>query len=243
MRSRGFRAVVATLTAAVAVVVAAESARAGLLVSESSLVLSADERVGTVTVVNKDLTEKVVQISAKAWTQADGEDRFGPTPDMIVVPRVVKMAPGGTQTVRVGFRGTIDPARESDYRLFVSEVPSKILSAGAVNLAFTLSIPIFVQPKFRSEPKLTWTFARAPKDRVAISVTNAGTAHAKISDLEIFGPSPQSPLVDGLFERYVLPGSTATETMPVRGGLPSTFAFKARVNGTFVDGNAAVGKP
>src|SRR5258708_4011549 len=51
----------------------------------------------------KDLVDNL-QITTRFWTQANGNDVYYPNQDLIVAPPIMKIQPGNTQIVRIGWR-------------------------------------------------------------------------------------------------------------------------------------------
>jgi fimbrial chaperone protein len=130
---------------------------------------------------------------------------------------MIVVQPGQRQMVRLVRVGTglNPPAVEAAYRVVLDELP---LQGDAQGVQFVLrySIPIFVSPpeaasdgatRKPSSPALEWSLRRLGDD-LFLTATNAGSEHAKLTEVNFSPRNGQAiTLGDGLYG-YVLPKAT-----------------------------------
>lgn len=183
------------------------------------LTLSADQPAGMLTVRNSSDEETVVQLQANTWSQHDGADVLEPTRDLIAVPPLFTLPPGGSQVVRVGLRRPPDAAGELTYRLLLREVPPQPEDGFAgLQVALNLSLPVFVVPVGGAEPEPEWWLERDDSGAVRFGVGNRGSAHLQVRSVNLEGPDGRRIEGQGL-PVYLLPGQR--RSWPLASGLPS----------------------
>lgn len=133
-----------------AMMLASQSAFAGLKISPIQLFISekTKKRSVTLTLDAKAVpAAKIFEMSAVKWTQnANGEDILEPDPSVIINPKNFVIQPDGKQIIRVGFSqalGAMNLNQEGTWRIIFSEVPA-ITQETAVNFLFNISVPLFV---------------------------------------------------------------------------------------------------
>lgn len=160
---------------------AASSAHAG---SFSVSPIRADLKSGvlseTITVTNEAPTRLRVLVKLVEWTQdANGNDVYTDSSDLVYFPRQMDIEPGAKRLVRVGAKAPAQGA-ERAYRLFIEEVPAP--SAGpvtAVNFYFRFGVPVFVTPATAApQPEFQATLAAG---KLALQVRNTGRQHFRAS--------------------------------------------------------------
>jgi len=150
----------------------------------------------------------LVQAEVMAWSQRDGAEVLEPSQDLIVSPPVFKVAPGAAQTVRVGMMRPNDAARELTYRLFLQEVPPPMRPGEQeLRVALRLSLPVFIQPRGKVAPQLTWRAARGPQGAIVLSLTNSGNAHVQAIDCRLYDGN-NALIAESNLGGYVLPGQS-----------------------------------
>lgn len=115
--------------------------------------LTPARRVVSVTVTNTSSRPMTYQAQTVAWTQSEGADRYADSADLLVVPPVADIAPGGSQIFRVTLRRP-ESAREVAYRLIFEDVTEDIsppADGATVRLQFRHSLPVFVGPVSNSK--------------------------------------------------------------------------------------------
>lgn len=150
----------------------------------------------TVQVMNNGQEPVLMQAEAIAWTRVGGQDKDGPTSDLIVNPPVFTIQPGQTQVLRVGLRRNQERQDEGTYRVILREVPlpradDLLQVSGSVRVLVTMRVPVYVAPAqvHRSEQ---WHVERAPNGDVLAQVTNNGNVHLKIGELRLQGANGQA---------------------------------------------------
>jgi fimbrial chaperone protein len=162
------------------------------------------------TVRNQSDEETVVQLQANAWSQQDGADVLEPTADLIAVPPLFTLAPGGSQVVRIGLRRPPSPRSEMTYRLLLREVPPPPADDfTGLQVALNLSLPVFVLPSAVAEPEIRLRLARSAEGDAELQLSNAGNAHVQLRQVRLTGPGGDSIEGRGL-PIYLLPGQSRT---------------------------------
>jgi len=102
-----------------------------------------------------------------------------------------------------------------------------------VQYVLRYSVPVF--EGVSGTPQLKWAGAPS-REGLELTVSNAGTAHAQIRELNLVQPGAAAlPIVPGLLG-YVLPGATMHWTIALPAGANATNAsLKALVNGDPTD--------
>lgn len=180
------------------------AAAAALGVSPMRLDLPPDRPTASLTVRNNDSVPVMIQVQPLAWPANLPTDQLGATRDLIAVPVLATIPPGGQQVVRVALRARADLARELTYRLLVSEVPQE---AGAgrsgVRFALRFSLPVFVTP-LRSAPAVIWSLLPSGGG-YALEATNRGNAHLQVQKVQL-GEGAGARLLEG--SAYLLAGTS-----------------------------------
>jgi fimbrial chaperone protein len=221
------RAAFATVLAACCGTLLAPTLRAASLsVAPVRVELAAARATQALTLRNETDAPMLVQAEVREWTQAEGEERFATTRDVLVTPAVMTIPARGSQVVRVGLRGGPDPAVERSYRVFLQQVPTDASEPGAVRVSLRLSLPIFVAAQSGpTAPHLSWSLQPAGPDAFELRATNTGTGHFQIADLGVELASSGSIAAEGN-ARYVLPGAR----MSWRVELPTPVDARSRLS-------------
>jgi fimbrial chaperone protein len=200
--------------AALLLMAAACIARAGeFSVSPLRVDLKASHRLEVLTVTNSADAPLAVQLRLVSWSQDNGEDQYVDTQDLLATPPIFRIAPRGQQIIRVALRHDPDPSRETDYRVFVTEIPqppSKDFSG--MQVALRMSLPIFVAPAAPENPELHWSAQWSSDGAVRITASNTGNAHVKVTDFDVRFAGTDKPSQVNV-TRYVLPGSSVSWTV------------------------------
>lgn len=189
--------------------------------------LGPDRLTATATLSTPGTEPVLVEAEAFHWSQGDGEDRLQPAADLVVIPPIFTLEPRLEQTIRIGLpgppqgathSGAGEPPGEVAWRLLLTEVPNETVESTAVRFTLRLSIPVFFTPP-GSQPELRWSLERqteGPSDDTAtvqetvrVSLTNVGTAHAHVLDLEVLDVEPDAsePKARAGHGGYILPGT------------------------------------
>jgi len=191
-----------------------------LAVDPIRLNLSAAAPVAALTVRNTGDSQTLVQLELVAWTMENGEERYTPTDDILATPPIFTVAPGQTQVVRVGLRRPLAGPREKPYRLFLQEPPVQRQAdqVQGLQVALRIGIPLFVAPAAPARPDVEWRAARADYGAIRIEAVNAGTAHAKLTDIRLRSGGQEWVVQEGFV--YLLPGHTRYWIVRTAGAAP-----------------------
>jgi fimbrial chaperone protein len=163
-------------------------------------------------VTNIGAESMLTQFQIVRWDQVSGHDETGPTTDLIANPAIVDIAAGKRQVVRIGYIGKLQKETEGTYRLFVHEVPKQDRERAAeIETVLNISVPVFVSPLAKSEPKLEASALQSADGATSIVIHNLGAVHLRVTSFKI-GTGPERPNTSGPF--YVLPGAS----MPLPSG-------------------------
>lgn len=212
-----------------ALVCFAESALAGAFsVVPQMIELSVERRSSMVEVRNNASVETVFQVETFSWSDSYALEDLVPTREILAVPAVFRLPPGGVQTVRIAARGTPGPiASEQSYRMLVSEVPSEE-QAGGVVFALRMSLPVFLKP---AGAKGVLSFDVGPNGRL-VRIRNSGRAHLRLREVRTVEPSSGRVLEVLPLEQpaYLLPGQTRALPLAIYAGR-SAVRFEADTTG------------
>ena len=179
-------------------------ASAGTLQVNPVLVeLNADRRTGSVTVRNEESVPIAIRAYALEWRQADGEDVYEETAQLIVSPPIFTIAPGATQLVRVGPRSP--SAEPRAYRLIIEEVPEATPQAG-IRVAIRLNLPLYKGIAAGEPSQLRWSARRQADGGWMIEAANAGPGYVRL-DATIARAATGARYEDNFFFGTVLPGA------------------------------------
>jgi fimbrial chaperone protein len=148
--------------------------------------LSAKQPVASVTVRNDGAEATVVQLELMGWAQADNNDVYDATSELLATPPLFTVPPGGSRVVRVGLRRRPDPGHELTYRLYLQEVPPPMEpDFRGMRMTLRVGVPIFVAANSQTRPELKWSTVAEPGGKIKLSLLNSGSEHVKIADLEL----------------------------------------------------------
>jgi len=187
------------------------------------LTLSGQNSTQIMTVRNDGTEAAVVQVELAAWSQANGQDVYTPTRELLATPPIFTVPAGASQIIRVGLRRAPDGQRELAYRMFLQEVPppAKVDFVG-LQVALRISVPVFVAPPHPVKPVLHWQAIRIDEHTIKVGVTNTGNVHDHLSAYKIYQSGNAKPFLTQQLFAYLLPGEThywsiATDVMPNSG--------------------------
>lgn len=199
--------------------------------------LSAKQPVASVTVRNDGAEPTVVQLELMGWGQADNNDVYDSTSELLATPPLFTVPPGGSRVVRIGLRRRPDPLHELTYRLYLQEVPPPMdADFRGMRMTLRVGVPVFVAAISQTVPDLKWTTVAEPDGKIKLGLTNSGSEHIKIADLELTADSggPHSSGVQHV-ATYVLPGQKREWLLQMDG--PVAPGSKVRIK-AHTDGHA-----
>lgn len=217
------RFILIVLLQLIAILAASNSVRASTVVIwPVDPVLKPGEQATGLWLENKGDKPVTLQVRSFDWSQVNGEDRLVPQNDIVASPPIATVEPGKRQLVRIYRRVVAQPGgpTEKSYRLIVDELPQLPhvdqqggTSAGlAVQMRY--SIPLFAYTLDTSDkaPHLVPTYRASGAERV-VEIRNAGTVHARLTDVRML-LGGQEQLIKAGLAGYVLPGATLRLSLP-----------------------------
>lgn len=205
------------------------AAQAGALtVNPIRLELAGGQAATSLTVGNAADGPTTVQVSVQVWQHRDGIDVLEPATGRdapLVTPPIFRLAPGGSQIVRIGFASRTAPVEEGRWRLVVEEVPQPEAVPVALTRIATrlrLSLPLFRRPA-APQPALAWQWS---DDRRALLVENRGNTTERIDRALVADGDAEATALAGPV--YLFPG----ETRRVALAAPAPASARLRVDGS-----------
>lgn len=216
---------------------------AGVNVHPLLLDLNDVQRNAAITVANGESFPELMRVEVKAWDQAQGEDHYVPSDDLLVVPPVLSVASQQEKFVRLGLRHPVSAGREQAYRVFVTEVPSAVnMKKGAmVQVAFRVGVPVFVNAlklssSVQADGGATWKATLTGAKKIRLTVTNGAASHIRIDGMKIFTDASKTQLLaERPMREYVLAGVTRSFTLNAGTSLnlPTLAVFGSGIGGFF----------
>ena len=208
---------------------------ASLTVNPIRLELGAKQAATSMTIGNAADTPTTVQVSAYHWRHQDGSDQLEPATGAdapIITPPMFRLAPGGSQIVRIGFAGGGSSEDEGRWRLIVEEVPQPQMQAVPVALApmqiatrLRVSMPLFRLPAV-TRSALDW---RLDRDGSTLVVANRGSTTERIDQAQLSAAGSTLARVTGPV--YLFPGEARQYplSMPAPSGTPARLNVQGSV--------------
>lgn len=195
--------------------------------------IDGSEAGATVRLTNASNHALPVQSRLFAWTQADGEDVYAPSNDLVVSPSITSIPPGQTQVVRVLRKGPATPG-EKRFRLAVDQLPDPALARpGQALTRIRFTLPVFVDREQAAPAAFAWRIA---DDR--LELVNNGGLTARVLDLVVKTGDGRVVEVERNALRYVLGNSTIA--WPLGNGCKlGPVRVSAQIDGQVVDSLAA----
>lgn len=214
--------------AAALLLASAHAGAASLQVAPTSITVDAARQAEGLLLANTGDASLHAQARVYRWTQVDGEDVLEPTRDLAISPPMLEVAAGGEQLVRVVRLGLAPATVEASYRVVVDELP--VDDGGGEGLRFVLrySIPVFIAAQ-AGEATPALSLGRSGDGR-ALEIANAGTGHARVSDLAFITADGQRHDIAPGLSGYVLPGASRRWQLP-DAAVAGDGHFQARING------------
>ena len=212
---------------------------AGFSVSPVLVELDSGQRSTVITLSNGGEQTQRIQAEVFRWTRVNGEDVLEPDPRVLLNPPLFELAPGGSQIVRLGFRGgPLPPSeRETAFRVFFQEVPRAEDAANtALRMVLRVGVPVFVEPEKPLED-LRWR-ATLAGEQLNLSLENRGNQRARVAQLRVAQGEAAPQAVDGF--NYVFPGESRVWTVPASG---MTASAPLRVDALMNQGSVHVELP
>lgn len=186
----------------------------GFTVSPVRLEMAAGARAISLTLASGVTQTRSFQVEAMRWTQVEGQDVYEPAPELIVNPPVFRIAPGGKQVVRAGFRvGAPSASVESAYRLYLQEVPDgDEPPPNQLRMVLRIGVPLFVAPVGTAREAPQWSVQRDPDGSSSLQLSNTGNRRLRLDTISV--SDGQGHGLDLRHMTYVLPGQTRRWNLP-----------------------------
>jgi fimbrial chaperone protein len=203
------RAIALALLATGMLAAADEAAASALSIAPIRVELTGAKRTAVLTLRNQEDAPVVVQARPVAWSQQDGgEDQLDDTHDLVVTPPIFTVPPRGQQVLRIALLRDVDPARELDYRLVLSEVPSpSAVETTGLKVAIRITLPVFVTSAAKSAADLTWQHQWLSDGTLDVTAQNHGTAHIQILGFDVQQTGSPAQKLHASASHYLLPGT------------------------------------
>jgi fimbrial chaperone protein len=175
--------------AIIAVGILVASGAQAVTISPVMIELTPARRVAAVTVSNESDLPLILQTEALAWTQPKGEDLNEETEDLLVVPPIAEIKPGGSQIFRVTLRRPAPAAAERAYRLVlddVSEIKKETEGVG-VTFSFSHRLPVFVAGTGKIGPKPRLGVCSPAASSGCVRLDNEGDRFFQVRRLTVEG--------------------------------------------------------
>ena len=190
----------------------AGTAQAGsLTVNPIRLELGATQAATSMTIGNAADAPTTVQVSVHEWRHENGMDVLVPTTNRdapIITPPMFRLAPGGSQIVRIGFATRGSNADEGRWRVIVEEVPPPFAAVGyredgdasQIAMRLRVSLPLFRLPAV-ARSVLDW---RLSADGSALIASNRGSTTERIDRAQLTATGQTLASIAGPV--YLFPG-------------------------------------
>lgn len=176
----------------------ANSAQA-VTISPVMVELTPAHRVVAVTVSNESDLPLTLQTETLAWTQLNGEDLNEENDDLLVVPALAEIKPGGSQVFRVTLRKPASAVTERAYRLVLDDVSAIRKETKGVGVTFSFShrLPVFVAGTGKIGPKPHLGICPAPASSGCVRLDNEGDRYYQVKRLTVQGRNWQKEIDAG----------------------------------------------
>lgn len=228
------RAVTATFLLVASLFATSQAIAASLQVAPTTLTLQARQNADGLWLSNSGSEPVTVQVRVFHWTQSGGVESLAPATDLVASPPMQTLPPGQKQLVRIVRPTPAPPAAELAYRVIVDELPQRKDKPG-LQFVLRYSIPVFVDPPTIAgkplAPSLSARLVTDAKGGAVLEITNTGTMHAQLADLEFQAPTTAVPrtLLAGLVG-YVLPGQAMRWPLKESAAKLTGGVLRARIN-------------
>lgn len=183
------RRVAASLSALSMICALPATALAGAFqVNPIQIMIPATKATSSLTIRNVHGQPVAVRVLTYRWTQADGDDVYTLTEDLIASPPIFTIPANGRQVVRVGLRPRASGAA---YRVILEEIPQSSKENG-VQVALRLNLPMYAPIVADGTPEVRWIASRDVGGELVIEGRNDGTAHAQITAIMMLDAAGRS---------------------------------------------------
>ena len=125
-----------------------------------------------------------LQVKVVRWLQDKGNDVYQQTKDLIAAPPQLRIPPGQSQIVRVGWRNPQPLSQEMAYRMIVTDLTSYKRASNTIALRLQINLPVYIEPD-NVNLKVQWQITRQGQNALKVLLTNIGNVHVKVSKLTV----------------------------------------------------------
>ena len=210
----------AAVTAAFLILMAGHPlvASASISVSPVLLELSSRHDKDVVRVANTSDAAKSFEINVVAWTQSEQQrEIYADSGDLVAVPPLFTLEPGGEQVVRIGLMRGPDAQTELAYRVFITELAppeNEDRAQSGINMRLRFGVPVFVAPLADTAATVDFGGLEAIGDHTFMKLANSGNVRVKITEIR-YRPPLEEQSASSTASFYLHPGKS--------GLLPLTF--------------------
>ncbi|MEM8949745.1 MAG: fimbria/pilus periplasmic chaperone [Pseudomonadota bacterium] len=182
----------------------------------SPMVVKLNSDGGTQTIKIKNPSSEPIDMQAQffSWQESADLTALKPTNDLLVMPPIFKVEPGGEQVVRVALRNPIETEIERSYRIVVSEVPSEVQSEDGLGFNLSVSIPLFVRPK-GAAAVAEWAIENED-GQTHLVLANEGNSYLKFGQITLASDNADGEVLLQLDGGYVLGGDKRSWPMDTK---------------------------
>jgi len=205
------------LAALLAIAFLPSMAHASWRVIPIRLDLSAAVKTGTIKVINEEDQPLQFQLKAARWTQdAQGNDQYEDTEDLVFFPRILVVPPGEERLIRAGFKVPAT-TEERAYRLFIEQIPVQASETGSlVALVIRFGVPVFSAP-LEPTPAGSLEDVRVEGGALHLRAANTGNVNFKMTSLGArgLGADGKELFAESIDGWYLLSGMTRDYAIPI----------------------------
>lgn len=156
-------------------------------VSPVKVFLAPHERTAAITIQNMGDETTNLQIRNVHWDQdADGNDVYEDTTDIVVFPKIAMVEKDGESILRLGYQANEPPTVEQTYRIMIEELPVANPGEKALKFNLRMNLPVFVSP-LKTKMESTIEKLEFLKGNLAVSIKNNGNTHIFVNKLVLHG--------------------------------------------------------
>lgn len=198
----------------------------GFVINPVRVTLAAGRQSSYFVITNGERQAALFQISSFMWTQVGGADHLMPTNDLLAVPLVFAIPPGGFQTVRMALQRPPNASKELTYRIFASQLPTGPARPNVTQVLLRFSIPVFAPPPHPRGAALEWSCELDPGNKLRVTANNRGDIHATVTRIMLYADQQHRHLVAGWNPgAYLLAGQTHSWTVAARAAVSLSELF------------------
>ena len=123
-----------------------EQSAYAIKISPVVLDINKEKKIVTMSFTNDTGNDINIQSSALTWNQVNGEDKYSPTNDLVIIPAIVSIPAGKVQTFRISKRVIDNNSVEKAYRVYLQDVSPDFVDPNnptGVAFKFNQDLPAF----------------------------------------------------------------------------------------------------